>query len=698
MVLGRFTPLLLVGLTFGLQAQAPDKYVWLEDVTGERAMAWVKAENERTAAVLQADPRFAGLQADALKVLESPDRLPTPALNGSDVYNTWQDATHVKGILRRTSVSDYLTSEPHWHTVIDYDALAKQDDKPWVQKGLNCLYPGNEHCLVSLSAGGEDAAIEREFNLKTGKFVVDGFVLPRAKHNIAWIDKDTLLVASDWGPGTLTQSGYPFVVKLWKRAQPLEQATEVYRGTQTDFLVAPLTLSDAKGHHASLMLRGLNFFDFQFWLLTEGGVKQLALPAKVEINGLLDGHLIATLNEDWQPVGSGAKLVQGSIFALELAAVESDPAHLKPTVIFQPGAKEFAQSVSFTKDQLLLTTLENVQGRAYVYSVSERHVWSKRKLSIPDNQTVSIDSTNWSDNRFFLSLNGFLTPPSLFLGDATSGVLNPAKAQRAQFDASAAVVEQLSAISKDGTKVPYFVVHRKDIKYDGANPTLMTAYGGFQISNTPKYTPTIGKLWLERGGVFVLANIRGGGEFGPAWHEAGLKTHRQRIYDDFAAVGQDLVTRRITSPRRLGIVGGSNGGLLMGVEMTQHPEMWNAIVIDIPLLDMLGFEHIAAGASWIGEYGSTSVPAERDFLATISPYNRLSPDVNYPEPLLFTTTKDDRVGPVHARKFAAKMEEFHKPFYFDEITEGGHGSGANLKEDAATLAVRYTYLTRKLMD
>jgi prolyl oligopeptidase len=311
---------------------------------------------------------------------------------------------------------------------------------------------------------------------------------------------------------------------------------------------------------------------------------------------------------------------------------------------------------------------------------------------------VGIVSTNTSDDQFFLSLTGFLTPSSLELGNAATGTLKVVKTLPAQFDASNLTVEQLEATSKDGTKVPYFIVHRKDIRYDGSNPVLLDAYGGFQISRTPGYSGLQGKLWLERGGIYALANIRGGGEFGPAWHDAGLKTHRQRIYDDFYAVGQDLVARKITSSRRLGIVGGSNGGLLMGVEFNQHPEMWRAVVIQVPLLDMLGFEHIAAGASWIGEYGSTSVPEERAFLASISPYNNLKPDVDYPEPLIFTTTKDDRVGPVHARKFAARLEEYKKPFFYDEIVEGGHAAGADLKEQAGTYAEMYVYLTRKLMD
>ncbi len=678
-------------------SESPDKYQWLEDVSSERSLAWVKAENERSLKVLESDPHYQSLEAAALKVLESPDRLAMPSLNGGDVYNTWQDAEHVRGILRRTSVADYLTADPHWQTVLDYDALAKHDNEKWVQKGRVCLYPGNTLCLVNLSAGGEDAVTLREFDLQTGKFVENGFVLPRSKQTVAWVDKDTLLVARDWG-GAMTKSGYPFVVKQWKRGQPLDQAQEVYRGTESDVLVAPVMLNDSAGNRVPLLFRLVSFFDREMSLLTPGGAKRVALPGKADGNGLLAGQLIVTLNEDWKPEGSDTKFVQGSIISLDLEAVKKDPVHLKPTVVFAPTATEFAQSVETTKDRLLVTTLEHVQGRAYSYGLDAGGAWTREKLAVPDNVAVSIESTNWSDNKFFLSIEGFLTPSSLLLGDAAAGTLQEAKTLKPQFDASRDVVEQLETVSKDGTKVPYFIVHRKDMKYDGANPTLLTAYGGFQVSETPVYSPIIGKLWLERGGVFVLANIRGGGEFGPAWHDAGLKTHRQRIYDDFAAVGQDLVTRQITSPRRLGIMGGSNGGLLMGVQMTQHPEMWHAIVIQVPLLDMLRFEQIAAGASWVGEYGSVSVPEERAFLASISPYNQLKPTVDYPEPLIFTTTKDDRVGPVHARKFAAKMAEFKKPFFYDEIVEGGHGAGADLKEKAATAAVQYTYLTRKLMD
>jgi prolyl oligopeptidase len=675
-----------------------DKYQWLEDVSGERSMTWVKEQNARTTKVLESDPRFATLKDAALKVYESPDHLAIPVLKEGTVYNTWQDAQHVRGILRRTTLTNYLSPDPHWQTVIDYDALAKQDKQEWVANGLNCLYPGNRLCLVSLSAGGEDAETLREFDLKTGKFIEHGFLSPHSKQAVSWLNQDALLVARDWGAGTMTKSGYPFVVKLWKRGQPLDHAKQIFRGTENNIGVQPETLNDSQGHRVTLMDVDVTTFETAHFLWTPTATTRLALPAKADIEGLLDNQLIVQLNQDWKPDGLDKTFPQGSVISLNLDTVKHDPAHLKPATIFTPTALEFAQEVQTTRDHLVLTTLEHVQGRAYIYTLTPAGDWTPKKLDLPDNQTVDILPSDGADDRFFLEVQGFLTPPSLLLGDPATNSLRNAKSLKPQFDAAHDVVEQLEARSKDGTMVPYFVVRPRDLKYNATNPTLLTAYGGFQVANTPGYSGIIGKLWLERGGVYVLANIRGGGEFGPAWHEAGLKTKRQRIYDDFAAVGQDLVTRKITSPRRLGITGDSNGGLLMGVEFTQHPEMWNAVIIGVPLLDMLRYEQIAAGSSWVGEYGSVSVPQERAFLASISPYNQLRPDVNYPQPLIFTTTKDDRVGPVHARKFAARLEEFHKPFLYYEIIEGGHNFGANLKEAAETKAVDYIYLTRKLID
>jgi prolyl oligopeptidase len=671
-----------------------DKYLWLEDANGAKALDWVKAENAKSAKVLEADPRFAAYEADALKIAEDPNRLAIPQLRGNEVYNLWRDKEHVHGILRKTTLKNYLAAQPTWTTVLDFDALGKAEDVKWVSHGLTCLYPGDGLCLVSLSAGGEDADTMREFDLKTGKFVEGGFVLPHSKQSASWLDKDTLLVSRDWGTGTMTQSGYPFVVKEWKRGTPLDSAKEIYRGKPSDISVGAYTLHDVQGHVLTVIDRGVTFFESETYVVTPQGLKRLAIPAKAGLAGMINGRVLLEVREDWAP--AGRKFAQGSLVELKLADVLKDPEHLKPTPVFEPTTEEFLEGSSTTANALLITTLNHVRGRAYVYTPTAAG-WSKKALDLPENSSIGLAASSDKTNDFFLTVTGFLTPPSLYLGDATPGTVKMVKSEPPRFDASKDVVEQMEATSADGTRIPYFVVHPKGMKLDGSNPTLLNAYGGFEISETPTYSANIGKLWLEHGGIFVLANIRGGGEFGPAWHEAGLKTNRQRIYDDFAAVGEDLVAKKITSTPHLGIMGGSNGGLLMGVEMEQHPTLWNAVVIQVPLLDMLRFEHIAAGASWVGEYGSVTVPTERAFLEKISPYNQLRPDVKYPTPLIFTTTKDDRVGPQHARKFAAKMEEFHEPFYYDEIVEGGHGAGADLTEEAKTWAMTYTYLAEKLM-
>ncbi len=686
-----------------LRAQSPssdpaDKYIWLEDANGPRAMEWVKAENARSAKILEADPRFATWQEEALKVSEDPNRLPMPDLRGNDVYNFWNDEKNVRGLLRKTTIADYANPNPHWQTVLDIDALGKAENQSWVYHGASCLYPDDEYCVFDLSVGGEDAATSREFDLKSGKFVDGGFVSPHSKQGISWVDKDTLLIERDWGAGTMTKSGYPFVVKEWKRGTPLDSAKEVFRGEPDDIHVFAGVDHDAQGDQATFFVRGVTFFENRWWIKTPSGLKELAIPLKANPAGLLDGRMLIDIRQDWTPMPGGPTFTQGSLLAVRLADVMRDPAHLNPTVVFAPTADEFLDGYATTRSRLVIVTLKHVLGQAYVYTPVGKTGWTRKALDLPENSAIEIVTASDTSEAFFLRSESFLTPPSLLSGDAATGQLTLARSQPPLFDGSRDTVEQFYATSKDGTKVPYFVVHRKDMQFNGQNPTLLNAYGGFEISSTPNYQAVRGKLWIEKGGVFVLANIRGGGEFGPAWHEAGLKTHRQRIYDDFAAVAEDLIARKITSPRHLGIVGGSNGGLLMGVEMTQHPDLWNAIVIQVPLLDMLRFEQIAAGASWVGEYGSVSVPEERAFLASISPYNQLKPDVKYPEPLIFTTTRDDRVGPQHARKFAAKMEEYHEPFLYDEITEGGHGAGADLKQQARTQSEMYVYLAEKLMD
>jgi prolyl oligopeptidase len=676
---------------------AADPYLWLEEFSSPRAMAWVERHNEVTTKRLEADPGYARNYAEALEIAGAKDRIPRPEFLHGEIYNFWQDPGHLRGIWRKTSLADYTTPEPHWTTVLDIDALNKAESKSWVFKGASILRPDETRCIIQLSDGGEDAVVAREFDLDTGKFVEAGFSLPRGKHRIAWEDKDTLLVATDWTPGELTTSGYPFIVKRLKRGQPLSSAVEVFRGTKSDggYGVAPTVLHDGQGHWLAGITRPLDTFRSEHYLVTDQGTARLAVPDKSQIVDLVAGRVILRLNEDWSVAGK--TFAAGSLVQTDLADTKGSPGSLQPARIWSPGPREALSGVTATRDRLLVGVLENVQGRAFVYAPSGQG-WTHEAMSVPDNVSVSFAAADAKSDRAFVEMEGFLSPTSLWLADANGGALSKAKTLPPKFDASREVAEQFEATSTDGTKIPYFVVHRKDLALDSSTPTLMTAYGGFQIARTPRYGAETGKLWLERGGAFVLANIRGGGEFGPRWHEAGLGVKRQIIYDDFAAVAKDLFARKITSPRRLGIQGGSNGGLLMGVEFTQHPEMWKAVVIDVPLLDMIRISKIAAGASWQGEYGDVNAdPVVKAFWLKTSPYHNLRPGVAYPEPFIFTTTKDDRVGPQHARKFAARMEEMGLPFLYYENTEGGHGSGADLKQAARTSALTMTYLQEKLM-
>ena len=615
-------------------AQGPDPYLWLEQVDSPRALEWVKQENAKTTAALESDPRYASLYQDALQIAEAKDRIPMPRMLNRAVYNFWQDSDHVRGIWRRTTSQSYRSDSPAWSTVLDLDALSSAEKANWFLKGIACSEPLEHRCMLDLSDGGEDAVTSREFDLTSNQFVKDGFVLPHGKQSAAWEDDNTLLVAREWEPGELTDSGYPFVIKRLKRGQPLTAAHEIYRGTKQDggYGVSPIVLHDSAGHRAIIIQRPLTTFESEFYLVSGDKVARLQLPSKALVQDLIDGQLIVSLAQDWTPT-TGASFAQGSLVALNLKTMTRDPAHLKPTLLYAPGARESFDAASATRSALLVAISDNVKGRAFVYRW-KAGAWRRTQLTLPDNASVGIVDGSLHSDEAFLSVAGFLQPSSLWRVDA-SGAEVPEKIKTlpSKFDASRDVVEQFQAISTDGTQIPYFIVHPIDMKLDGSNPTILNAYGGFQISSTPFYSANIGKLWLEKGGIFVLANIRGGGEFGPAWHEAGLKTHRQIIYDDFAAVARDLIARHITTPRHLGIEGGSNGGLLMGVEYTQHPELWNAVDIQVPLLDMLRFERIAAGTSWVGEYGSVSNPEEASFLASISPYNNIRKGTQYPQAL-----------------------------------------------------------------
>jgi prolyl oligopeptidase len=690
----------LLAFAFPAFAETPpvtssdDPYLWLEDVHGARALTWVDQENARSLGVLKADPRYASFQAAALTILNASDRIPAPSLIGQTVYNLWQDQAHIRGLWRRTTAESFATAAPAWETVIDLDQLSAAEKANWVWHGVNCPPPHFRRCLVSLSDGGEDADTAREFDLATKTFVEGGFALPKSKQTADWLDDDTLIVARDWGPGTMTASSYPFVVKKLKRGQSLDAAMEVFRGKPDDVGVSPAVLHDGDGHVVTLVVRSLDFYHSEIYQLTETGVVKLNLPAKVDLQGLLAGQLVFTTLEDWDGYRAGDLLAFRPQELASPAAAGPDPRHL----VFSPGPRQSVEQVATTAHRLVAAIYDNVRGGLVAFTPAPGGGWTSTPIPTAPNSSVGVAAASELDDTVYYSVEGFLSPTHLWRADAAGGAPSDIKDLAARFDASADVVEQHEAVSSDGTRIPYFIVRPKDMKFDGANPTILYAYGGFQVSMLPSYAAITGKLWLEHGGVYVLANIRGGGEFGPAWHEAGLKTHRQLIYDDFAAVAKDLIARGVTSPRRLGIQGGSNGGLLMGVEFNQHPELWRAVDIQVPLLDMLRFEQIGAGASWVGEYGSVANPDERAFLASISPYHNLKPGVAYPEPFFVTATSDDRVTPVHARKMAARMEAMGLPFLFFENTDGGHSASANLEQRAERVALEFTYFARKLMD
>jgi prolyl oligopeptidase len=683
-------------VTGAAMAEADDPFLWLEEVEGEKPLAWVKAQNERSLKLLQADARYADLEAKALAILEAKDRIPSPSFRAGQITNFWQDQTNVRGIVRRTSVESYMTENPQWETVLDIDALTKAESANWVFKGSSCLPPDETLCLVSLSNGGKDAVEVREFDTKAKAFVSGGFRLSDGKQSADWLDADTLYVAREWGPGTMTESGYPFVVKKWKRGTPLDQAVEVYRGTQTDVAASAGMLRDEDGKVQAVMFtRSPSFFETEYYIEAEGGPKRLPFPLKSSIQSLVSKQLIISVEDDW--TWQGKTFTKGTLLSFNLDALKADPATAKPTLVYAPGPRESIEQVSSTRNRLLVAVYENVKGGLYAFTFNGK-TWSRQKLNLPNNASIGVVTSRDDDDKVFVTVTGFVDPDALFYGDVVKNDFTRVKSLPPRFDGSDIAVVQHEAKSPDGTKVPYFLVHKKGLKLDGANPTLLYAYGGFQVSMTPSYSGTIGKLWLERGGVYVLANIRGGGEFGPAWHQAGLKTNRQVIYDDFVAVADDLISRKITTPRRLGIMGGSNGGLLMGVQLTQRPDLWNAVVIQVPLLDMLRYHKLLAGASWVGEYGDPDDPVEGAFLRKISPYHNLKAGVAYPEPFFVTSSKDDRVHPGHARKMAARMEQMGLPFLYYENIDGGHAAASNQRERAKRVSLEFTYLSRKLMD
>jgi prolyl oligopeptidase len=686
-------PVLAAIASLGLAVAGADPFLWLEDIEGKRALAWVQEQNSRSLQRLTGDHRYEQSYRQALDILEDRSRIPYGALRGGFVYNFWQDEQHVRGLWRRAPLASYETETPQWETLLDVDALAKSEGRNWVYKGVDCQPDNGPRCLISLSDGGQDAKVVREFDQRTRSFVADGFALGEAKSDVSWKDADTLLVATKFDEHSLTESGYPYIVKEWHRGQPLAQAREIYRGESHDVLASPGRVEGDRGEHLLVIVRARTFFSSDYLLVGTGALQPMTLPPKVELQGISHGELLFRISQDWHISGQSFKT--GSLLSMPVASVTSTSPAIR--TVLEPGPRDSIEQVAVTRSGVLVALYSNVKGRLLRLQFDGK-IWTSTDIALPANGSIGIATADEHSDTAFVTYEDFLQPATLYRVAVPSLTAAPIKSLSPKFAAGRFTVEQLMATSKDGTQVPYFVVRPKDFVANAAAPTLLYGYGGFDVSMLPSYLGTTGKLWLEHGGVYVLANIRGGGEFGPAWHEAGLKTHRQVVYDDFIAVAEDLIARRITSTRRLGIEGGSNGGLLMGVMLTQRPELFRAAVVQVPLLDMLRFDKLLAGASWVDEYGSPQVPQERAWLAKMSPYQNLKFSKDYPQVFILTSTKDDRVHPGHARKYAAKLESLHMPFLYYENTDGGHSAAADLRERARRLALEFVYLSERLID
>ena len=675
----------------GGRAGVPDDpYLWLEEIDGDRARAWVAARNAESERELEGSPGFAPLRQRLEDILDSKEKIPYVGVHGGRCYNFWRDARHVRGVWRRTTLDQYRLPEPRWETVLDLDQLASQENENWVWAGVAWLEPQGDRALVSLSRGGGDAHEVREFDLDTCRFVEGGFFLPEAKSDVAWIDRDTLLVGTDFGPGSLSESGYPRIVKEWKRGTALDNAAAVYEARPDD-LAASGYKDSTPGYEREFVRRQVDFYTSELFLRQEGRLVQVPKPPDANAFTVRD-QIVIELRSDWQP---GALLYpQGALLAADFTHFMAGGLDFQ--LLFTPTLETSLDGVAVTRSALLLTILDNVKNRV----VELRHAegaWQRREVAVPHMGALGVAALEPDESDdYFLTVTDFLHPTTLYLMRVGSDHREPLKAMPAFFDAHPYTVGQHAARSPDGTMVPYFVVKNRATRADGANPTLLYGYGGFEVALKPFYSGMTGAAWLDAGGIYVLANIRGGGEFGPRWHQAALKQHRQRAFDDFLAVAEDLVARGLSSPRHLGIMGGSNGGLLVGAALTQRPELFGAAVCQVPLLDMRRYHELLAGASWMGEYGDPDDPAAWSYLERYSPYHNVAADRQYPRVLFTTSTRDDRVHPGHARKMAARMLELGHDVLYWENTEGGHAGAADNAQTARMLALTYTFLLKQL--
>jgi prolyl oligopeptidase len=673
-----------------LAAASDDPYGWLEDITGDRSLAWVRQQDARTQAVLEASPNFEPIRARLLEIFNSKQRIPFVTKHGEFLYNFWRDAQHVRGIWRRTTMEEFRKADPAWETVLDLDQLAASEKKNWVWKGEQVLKPDYDRSLVLLSSGGADAVEVREFDLNLKQFVPAGFEIPESKTDVSWRNRDALYVGTDFGPGSMTDSGYPRLVKEWKRGTPLAQARTVFEGKATDVDVSADVVHD-HGHVYEFINQGTTFFEQTVFIRRGDDWVRIDKPADADVDTYSD-YLLLRLKSDWTV--NAATYHAGTLLADKVDAYLAGKRQF--TLLFEPTARRSLSSFSGTKNYLLLNELDNVSSRPVLLNAADG-TWTPASMEVPQFGSVDVSPVDSDESdEYFELVEDFLTPSSLYLGTAGKPGRDLLKSLPAFFDSAGLQIEQHEAISKDGTRIPYFQVSRRKMALDGNNVTLLTGYGGFEISLQPDYQADIGAAWLERGGVFVVANIRGGGEFGPDWHNAARKEHRQRAYDDFIAVAESLIDRKVTSPQRLGIEGGSNGGLLMGVMLTERPDLFGAVACESPLLDMRRYNKLLAGASWVDEYGNPDDPADWAYIGQYSPYQNVMKDRHYPPVLFTTSTRDDRVHPGHARKMAAKMEDQGHDVLFYENIEGGHRGAANNEQAAFMKALDYTFLWNEL--
>lgn len=687
-----------VPTTGALAVEEKDPYLHLEEVQGKTALAFARRLNKQSAGALEATPGFKTLKKQLLNILDDRQKIPYVTKHGNHYYNFWQDKSHPRGLYRRTSLSQYKLANPEWEEVMDLDKLAKEEKENWVFEGSAFLEPENDRCLLSLSRGGSDASVVREFDLVEKRFLKDGFNLPAAKSQVCYRNRDQIYVGTDFGAGSLTDSGYPRLIKEWQRGTPLSSARLILEGKKEDVSVSGISYYDQGKRYDFLSRRPTFFKEIDYLRLADDDKGSLRLskldkPDDATIS-VLSNVIFLRLRSPYTEAGK--TYPAGALLALDFDKFLAGSRAF--TMVFEPATRSSYGYISATKNYFLLNTLENAASHVYLLK-GEKDKFARREITEKQYKysqvsAWGVDSDETDD--YFMTVESFLTPTTLYLCNTEQTAVEKLKSQPQFFPSDNLDVRQFEARSKDGTMVPYFLVAAKNLELNGKNPTLLYGYGGFEVAMTPGYRALTGSAWLAKGGVYVLANIRGGGEFGPTWHEAARKENRQKAYDDFIAVAEDLIKRKITSREHLGIEGGSNGGLLMGVMFTQRPDLFGAVVCGSPLLDMKRYTHLLAGASWMDEYGDPDKPEEWAYISKYSPYQNLKAGADYPPILITTSTLDDRVHPGHARKFAARLKELgHQVWYYENI-EGGHSAAANNMQTAYIKALSYSFLWKVL--